>query len=284
VVQSLRPFPQYGTIGSLWAPLGDSWYDAFQAKLTKRYSHGLTVTGAYAFAKTLDSFSGNGNIYNRSTFKSLSPNDIPNILSFSIDYTVPAFGFLGRNKLARTVLAGWTIGNISQYASGPLLGAPTSNNSIGTYLPGQATRQFRVPGQALYLKNLNCGCIDPTQETVLNPAAWTDQAAGVFGTGTVYYNDFRGQRRPVESMSLGKKFPLRERLSLSIRAEFFNPFNRMEAVSDPSTGSPSNPPTRSNGVLTGGFGYMNYTAISSNAVGGTLPAPRTGQIVARFEF
>jgi len=284
VVQSLRPFPQYNTIGSLWAPLGDSWYDAFQAKLTKRYSHGLTVTGAYAFAKTLDSFSGNGNIYNRSTFKGLSPNDIPNILSFSIDYTVPAFGFMGRNKLARTVLAGWTIGNISQYASGPLLAAPTSNNSIGTYLPGQATRQFRVPGQPLYLKDLNCGCIDPTQQTVLNPAAWTDQAAGVFGTGTVYYNDFRGQRRPVESMSLGKKFPFRERMSLSIRAEFFNPFNRNEVVSDPSTGSPSNPPTRSGGVLTGGFGYMNYTAISSNAVGGTLPAPRTGQIVARFEF
>src|SRR4029077_16878318 len=163
-----------------------------------------------------------------------------------------------------------------------LLQAPTSNNSLGTYLPCQATRQFRVPGQPLFTQNLNCNCIDPTQQTVLSPAAWTDQPAGVFGTGAVYYNDFRGQRRPVESMSLGKKFPLRERLSLSIRAEFFNPFNRMEAVSDPSTGSPSNPPTRSNGVLTGGFGYMNYTAISSNAVGGTFPSPRIRQIGERL--
>src|SRR5208283_1194045 len=40
VIQSLRPYPQYGTIGTLWAPLGDSWYDALQAKLTKRYSRG----------------------------------------------------------------------------------------------------------------------------------------------------------------------------------------------------------------------------------------------------
>ena len=112
-----------------------------------------------------------------------------------------------------------------------------------------------------------------------------DQAAGVFGTGTVYYSDFRGQRRPVESVSLGKRFPIRERMSLSIRAEFFNPFNRMEVVSDPEHGQPLQPahadPTD---CLTGGFGYMNYTAISSNAVGGTMPAPRTGQIVARFEF
>jgi hypothetical protein len=56
-------------------------------------------------------------------------------------------------------------------------------------------------------------------------------------------------------------------------------------VSDPSTGSPSNPPTRNQaGQLTGGIGYMNYTSISSNAVVGTYPAPRTGQIIARFEF
>jgi hypothetical protein len=88
----------------------------------------------------------------------------------------------------------------------------------------------------------------------------------------------------VESLSLGKRFLIKERMSLSIRAEFFNPFNRLESVSDPSTGSPSNPPTRSNGVLTGGFGYLNYTAVSSNSVTGTIPSPRTGQIVARFEF
>jgi len=116
-----------------------------------------------------------------------------------------------------------------------------------------------------------------------NRAVWLN--AGTWGTGTVYYNDFRGKRRPVESMSIGKRFSVRERMSLSIRAEFFNPFNRNEVVSDPSTGSPSNPPTRNQaGQLTGGFGYMNYTSISSNAVGGTYPAPRTGQIIARFEF
>jgi hypothetical protein len=284
VVQALKPFPQYSGIGSLWAPLGDSWYNAFQAKLTKRFTHGLSALVAYSHSKTLDSTSGAGNLYNRGTFKSLSLNDRPNILSVSLDYTTQSYGFLKNSKLARTLLAGWTIGAITQYQSGPLLGAPGSNNSLGTYLPGQGTRQFRVPGVPLYTKDLNCGCIDPTQETVLNPAAWTDQPTGVWGTGTVYYNDFRGQRRPVESINLGKRFPIRERMSFSIRAEFFNPLNRQEVVSDPSTGSPSNPPTRSNGLLTGGFGYMNYTAISSNAVGGSLPAPRTGQLVARFEF
>ena len=206
-------------------------------------------------------------------------------MTTSINYTTQAYGFLKTNGVARTLLAGWSVGAVLQYLSGPLLGTPGSNNSLGTYLPGYSTRQFRTPGVPLYLKDIN-GKIDPTQDVVLNPAAWTDQAPGVFGTGTVYYSDFRGKRRPVESASIGKRFPIRgERASLSIRAEFFNIFNRNEVVSDPSTGSPSNPPTRDNlGRLTGGFGYMNYTAVTSNSVGGTLPAPRTGQIVARIQF
>jgi hypothetical protein len=285
VVQSLRPFPQYGSIGTLWAPLGASSYNALQAKVTKRYSRGLTITGSYAFSKTLDNYEGNGNVFHRADFKGLSAQDRPQILSISVNYTLPSYGFARRNLLTRTFLAGWTIGTVSQYSSGALLAAPGSNNGIGTYLPGSSSRQFRVPGQPLYLKNPNCRCFDPTTETILNPAAWTDQVQGVFGSGNVYYSDFRGQRRPVESINLGKRFAIREKMALTIRAEFFNPLNRNEVLSDPSTGSPATAPTRSPaGLLTGGFGYVNYTAISSNSVGGTLPSPRTGQMVARFEF
>ena len=284
VVQSLRPYPQYGTIGTLWAPVGDSWYNSFQAKLTKRFSKGLSFTGSYAFSKTLDNYEGNGYVFNRSDFKGLSIQDRPQILSVSVNYTMPAYGFARKNLLTRTLLAGWTIGAVNQYASGTLLAAPGSNNGIGTYLPGSSSRELRVPGQSLYIRDIN-GKFDPTQQTVLNPAAWQDKAQGVFGSGTVYYTDFRGQRRPTESINLGKKFPIRERMSLSLRIEVFNPLNRNEVLSDPATGSPTLAPTRSpSGLLTGGFGYVNYTAITSNSVGGTFPSPRTAQVVARFEF
>jgi hypothetical protein len=281
VLQSLKPFPQYGGVGSTWAPLGASWYDALQVKTTKRFSHGLDATLSYAFSKTLNNHAGAGDLTKRSTFKSLDAGDRPHLLTISINYTTEPIGFMKTNRIARTLLAGWSIGSVLQYQSGPLLGTPGSNNSLNTYLPGYSTRQFRVPGAPLYLKDIN-GSIDPTQDVVLNPAAWSDQAPGVFGTGTAYWSDFRGKRRPVESASIGKRFSIKEHVALSIQAEFFNVFNRNEAVSDPSTGSPSNPPTRDNlGRLTGGFGYMNYTAVTSNSVGGTLPAPRMGQIVAR---
>jgi hypothetical protein len=284
VLQSLKPFPQYSGVGATWTPLGNSWYDALQVKVTKRNTHGLEATLAYAFSKTLNSFNGNGNVLNRGDFKSLDPNDHRQLATISLNYVTPSAGLIGKNRFARTALAGWSIGSILQYSDGNLLAAPGSANSIGSYYAGSSSRQWRVPGQPLYLKDIN-GKVDPTQDIVLNPAAWVDQPVGVWGSGAVYYSDFRGKRRPVESINIGKRFPFHgERVAMSIRAEFFNIFNRMEVTNDPSTGSPSNPPTRSNGLLTGGFGYMNYTNVTSNSVGGSLPAPRNGQVVIRIEF
>ncbi|MCU1326281.1 MAG: hypothetical protein JWN34_1651, partial [Bryobacterales bacterium] len=176
-------------------------------------------------------------------------------------------------------------GSVLQYTSGQLLQAPGSNNSIGTYFPGQGTRQFRVAGVPLYLKDPNCGCLDPTKEVALNPAAWVDQPAGVFGNFANYYSDFRAQRRPSESMSFGKRFPVwREKMALSLRLEFFNVFNRMVSLPNPSTANPGTAPTFQNGVLTGGFGYVAFNQIASNSQANTYPAPRTGQMVFRFEF
>ena len=285
VIQSLRPFPQYNGIGSSWAPLGKTWYDALQVKVTKRYSHGLELTGSYAFSKNLTNSDGSGNIFDRSTFKGLSAQDLPHILTVSINYRVPAYGFMATNRYARVALAGWTIGSVLQYTSGQLLQAPASNNSLGTYLPGQGTRQVRVPGAPLYLKDLNCGCYDPTVETVLNPAAWVDQPAGVFGNFANYYGDFRAQRRPNESMSFGKRFPVKgERVAVSLRVEFFNIFNRMVSLPNPVTSNPATAPTRQNGILTGGFGYLAFNQISSNNQNNAYPAPRTGQMVFRIEF
>jgi hypothetical protein len=297
VLQSLRPFPQYSSIAALWEPLGASWYDALQMKLTKRFSHGLVAGVSYAYSMAEDNATNAGSIYNRASFKGLSANDTPNILNVNVDYTIPAFGFVQSSRIARTILADWRLGTIQTYSSGALLSTPTSSNSIGSYVSTGYTRMVRVPGVPLYQvedavsgsstvisRNLNCGCIDPTVDTVLNPAAWVNQAAGVPGSNIVYYNDFRAQRRPVISASLGKLFRIKEHMTLSLRAEFFNLFNTDLSIAAPSTGSPQNPPTLSNGVLTGGFGYLNYTGITANSVSSSVPTPRTGQLVARIDF
>ncbi len=284
VLQSLRPFPQYSGIGQFQATLGKSWYDSLQMKVVKRLSQGLTATMAYTFSKALDSTTNAGSIYDYSTFKGLSPNYYPNIVSVSVDYTVPAIGIAKHNRIAKGFLSDWRITSIATDQSGQLLATPGSSNSIGSYVSTGFTRMVRVPGQSLYLKDINCKCIDPTQETVLNPAAWQNQNPGVPGSNVAYYSDFRAQRRPVISAGLGKVFMLREGVAFSVRAEFFNVFNMQESLGNPSTGSPQNPVTRSNGNLTGGFGYLNYTGIAGNSVSSSLPTPRTGQIVGRIQF
>ncbi|MCX6633315.1 MAG: TonB-dependent receptor [Candidatus Solibacter sp.] len=284
VLQSLRPFPQYNGIGQFQAPLGNSWYDSLQVKVVKRLSHGLTATMAYTFGKALDSTTNAGSIYDRRTFKGLSPFYYPNIFSLSVDYTIPAIGPVKKSRIARAILADWRISSLMTDQSGVLLGTPGSSNSIGSYVSTGYTRMVRLPGVPLYLMDINSS-IDPTQQTVLNPAAWQNQAAGVPGSNVAYYSDFRGQRRPAISGGIGKVFKIREGVSFSIRAEFFNLFNMMESLGNPSTGSPQTPPTRSNaGLLTGGFGYLNYTGIAGNSVASSLPTPRTGQIVARIQF
>jgi hypothetical protein len=137
----------------------------------------------------------------------------------------------------------------------------------------------------LFLKDLNCHCFDPNKDFVLNPAAWSDPPAGAWGTAAAYYSDYRFERRPQESLSLGKRFVIRERMAFSVRAEFFNVFNRMNVLPNPTISNPQGTQSRNAaGVPTGGFGYINVGQITTNNQNNTNPAPRTGQIVARFEF
>jgi hypothetical protein len=67
-------------------------------------------------------------------------------------------------------------------------------------------------------------------------------------------------------------------MSLAIRSEFFNVFNRTE-INDPvGTNALATQTRNSSGVPTGGFGYVNPGSLYP------FRAPRVGQIVARFQF
>jgi hypothetical protein len=65
-------------------------------------------------------------------------------------------------------------------------------------------------------------------------------------------------------------------MNLQIRAEFTNVFNRTEMNNPTSTSATATQTRNAAGQTTAGFGYVN--------VGTTYGAPRTGQIVARFQF
>jgi hypothetical protein len=147
----------------------------------------------------------------------------------------------------------------------------------------------RVAGQPLFLKDLNCHCIDPNKEFVLNQAAWSNPPAGTFGTAAAYYNDYRYQRHPGEQLSFGRLFKIREQMSLQLRIEFFNVFNRANMADPISVNALAtqsrNPVT---GVPNAGFGYINSQSLGNGStlnnntgLGGN---PRQGQLLLRFQF
>src|SRR6185503_1308763 len=172
------------------------------------------------------------------------------------------------------------------YASGTPILAPTSTNNLSTLL-FRGTYYSRDPSQPLFLKDLNCHCIDPTQDLVLNKNAWVNPTGGQWGAANAYYNDYRYERRPSESLSLGRVFSFKERMRFTVRMNFTNPLNRLE-MSNP-TGSPSSAPTTGNvwgvpactGVnkcVTGGFGFINA------AGGATFLPARQGTLEMRLSF
>jgi hypothetical protein len=310
LIQSLVPYPQWGN-GSgpsgappfLGPPLGRTWYDSLQAKVTKRYSHGLDLQAAFTWQKEMSLGSNSdtsyftagqnriNDVFNRNQNKQLSGLSQPLTFVFSYNYTVPAMRADGKGmKLVSHVLRDWTFGGVLRYQSGAILVSPSSNNQILTQLGrsftnnpavwgGTATLYNRVAGQPLFVADPNGGNIDPTKQLVLNGKAWTDAAPGQFGVSSAYYNDFRWQRQPSEAMNFGRVFRMGpdNRYALQVRAEFQNVFNRL-FLNTPTTTNPDSPVTANAlGQYTGGYGYVN----SFNGAGSS---PRRGQIVARLTF
>jgi hypothetical protein len=315
VAQSLRPFPQFGSIQTLWSPLGKTWYDSLQAKATKRLSYGLSFSSVFSWQKSLnmagDTSPGNltlGNaaindVFNRNVNKYLSGFDQPFSFNTALNYSVPTFR-LGGGKAGRAAswaVRDWTVALYLGYASGLPIRAPWAQNALNSLLlrnvqaptsvtgfisggqpAAQATFANRVPGVPLFTHDINCHCYDPNTTFILNPNAWTQPAAGQWGTSAAYYDDYRFQRRPVENLGFGRTFRIRERASVNIRAEFSNIFNRAR-VQDPYFANALATQQKNGNQTTAGFGWIDTSFGNAGAVT-AIQLPRTGTIVARLTF
>jgi len=282
LAQALRPYPQFGGLGTLWAPLGNVWYDSLQVKATKRESHGLGFTVAYTWSKNLTTVEAHdgtavplNDIFNRRNQKTISNLDQPHMFVVGFNYELPK---IGANPWVHRIVHGWTLGGVLRYAAGFPIRIPAANNALSSLLQ-RGTFANRVPGQPLFLKDLNSHSTDPNKEFVLNPKAWSDPAQGDWGYSAVYYSDYRTQRRPSEQLSLGRLFRISERMQVSIRAEFFNVFNRTYMVDPDSGNAQATQVVDANGKVISGFGRINTGASTTQDF-----MPRSGQIVARFVF
>lgn len=290
VAQAIRPFPQFGTINAIQSPLGKTWYDSLQAKATKRLSHSLTFTSTFAWQKSLqegvDSQTPPGGtlnniVVNKANAKSISGFDQPFVFTVAGSYALPN---LPSNKILAYALKDWQVGTLLQYASGLPIPTPlAANSSTLNNQIFQQTLANRVANQPLYSvpgNDINCHCFDPQKTFVFNEQAWTSPLPGQFGSSAEYYSDFRYFRHPNENLNLGRTFRFKEQMSLNIRVEFNNVFNRTYLNNPQASGyTLAQSFSGKTGFTTPGFGYIN-PAIASNQFG----QPRNGVIVARFQF
>jgi hypothetical protein len=203
------------------------------------------------------------------------------------------------NKYLSFAARDWTFNTLLGYSSGLPILAPYANNQLNQSLLRNVVTAFvgsspstastgtfanRVPGVPLFLQDLNCHCFDPNTTFALNPAAWSDPPAGTFSTSAPYYNDYRLQRRPNENVGVGRIFRLRERVSLNVRVEFNNIFNRAQMPNPAATNAAAPQLTNAKtGAASSGFGFIN-TATTSAVTNAGTDTSRQGTIVARITF
>jgi len=321
--QALRDYPQWNGIPPfLGPPNGNTWYDSLQLKATKRVSHGLSMAMAYAWQKELTNGTNSNtsyvtpsaplinDVYNKALNKQISGFSQPQTLTISFNYTTPKIqsdraAFKAMSWAARD----WTFGGVLSYRSGQILPSPPSaKNLLDNLARGPANNPAvwgggftflnRVAGQPLFNVDPNSK-FDPTKTLVLNTNAWVEPPFGTFGASAPYFNFFLWEPQPSESIAFGRMFPFGKegKYHLQIRAEFQNVFNRT-FYSLPSIGAGFGVPTTTittptgnanslsgtKGLLSSGFGYVNWVNGGSFNSLGTGAAPRSGQLVARFQF
>jgi hypothetical protein len=305
LAQALRPFPQFANSGATpaipvyWNPMGSTWYDALQVKVTQRFSHGLSASGNFSWSKALTigteigepnpGSTGNAvvnNVFDRNMNKYISRYDQPFFFNTALNYVTPRFS---GNKILSAVTENWNIGAFLQYASGFPLQVPNAQSALNNILFQGTSFANRVPGQPLFTVDVNCHCYDPNKTFVLNKNAWVDPPAGQFGSSAAYYSDYRSQRRPMENLNFGRTFKIGggdSKKTLNVRMEFTNILNRAY-WGDPSGAALTNAKLQqtflSNGNVNDGFGKVVTTGVTAFGTTANL-LPRQGVLVGRFSF
>ena len=232
-LQARRPIPNFAYIEVAFGD-GNSTYNGLQAKLEKRFSHGLYLINSFTWSKALDDAPGHLEAYNgdqtRVNFadiandKGYSNYNQPLNDTISLVYDLP-FGkgrrFLsGASGVVQNALGGWQFTAINTAASGLPINL--------TYSP---TSQFQVSTAPNYRPNVSCNPVTPegqrTTSNYLNKACVSVPTDPSHPWGNASRNSVRGYPFYQLDVGMHKQFALlSERYKLEFRAEAFNLLNQ----------------------------------------------------------
>jgi hypothetical protein len=247
VAQSLRPFPQYLSVSSLFAGWGRSWYDALQTKVERRFG-AYQFQANYTWSKSLGMgtyrqvFGQIGSpgatpqdYYNLKDSKSFTNFDIPHVLNMMASVDLP-FGkghkwLAAGNRFTEAAVGGWTIGFLGVYRKGTLIWLNTPGNPLGNGVLFAPVTKANL-GSAPIRTGIDRTTLDPNNPSTrwFNTGAFTAAPAFTLGSAAFYHNDFRQPAVFNENLSIVKRTTLfandKNPIVLTYRADGFNIFNR----------------------------------------------------------
>ncbi len=280
--QAINPYPQvadtYGPVYFVNSPLGSSAYHAFVLEVSKRNANGLSMDLSYtnslttgnsttAFVDTYSSSNGYQDPYQYKHYASYPETGDPTQqVKGYVNYELP-FGhgqrFLSHNRWQDLLAGGWLVGAIVNYESGSPIGAVGAQN----YYPGWSGVWTNVAANASFKNTFKkVDLINPANPSSLfvNPANFSNPPDGQLGNSPVVFGNWHTWGYNDEDASLLKRFGFGadNRFGITLRAEFFNVFNRHYWA---------------NPNLTMGSPYFGH-------VTDTTGSPRQGQLGARVTW
>jgi len=196
--QSLKPFPQFGTMTDLWGSTGNAAYNSLQVSVIQRPWHNLSGLINYTRAKEIDDVGTHrtqfpvgpqdGNFtrtYGANQIdRGLGANNQTNAFNATWVYSFPigrGQAFFATNRIAGLIGGGWQLSGIYKYRDGYPLQVTDSTacmtNSVGgqgtcmpDYTPGFNSKQVRVNGRWGRGAGANASTINQIQ--YINPLAF----------------------------------------------------------------------------------------------------------------
>ncbi len=250
-VSSRAPWPEFGRVFQVDG-IGRANYNAFSAKLQRRFSAGLTYLTSYTWSKAIDTGSGIRmppgdtlflqNEFCQSCDRALSAFSAEHRFVTSLLYELP-FGkgkpFLNHGGFTHAIVGGWQMGSIVTLQSGFPITAMDGKDQSNT---GHQDDRPNATGQASALPR---GSQDP--QRFFNTNAYVLEPFGFYGNAG--RNTVIGPGLMSWDFSTMKLFPIKERRNLECRFEVFN------APNHPNWGMPNTTVTSTS------FGKVTSTSI-----------------------
>jgi len=217
-------------LGNYYGNDAGSTYNAFEAKVEKRFTQGLQFVSHYTFSHA-NNYDSNYYAINHSIAWGPVDFNRNQVWVLNTVYELP-FGkgksYLGNaSKAENYLVGGWQLSNTTNWSSGlpwtPSFGECGSEEDVGVCRPNKGNGSFHTGLGSLDPIAHTITYYTPVANIVTNPGAFADPGKG--NLGNIGRNSFHGPAGFYSDLSVVKKFFVTEKFNAQFRMDAFNIFN-----------------------------------------------------------